>query len=79
MARTIYVNVNTDGGVGAVDWDDDQDALPAYPGENARYVVTVPDGLEEDTAVITEALDAFLGDYDLPEGWECGPIGIEVA
>lgn len=75
MPRTIYVNVNTDGDVGAADWRDDQDELPAHPGTNSRYVVTVPEPAADDPAAITEAMDAFLGDYDLPDDWEVGPIG----
>lgn len=74
MARTIFVNVNLDGGVGAADWRDNQDDLPTYAGVNDRYVVTVPDGQEDDTEAITDAMDAFLGDYDLPDGWEQGPL-----
>lgn len=74
MARTVYVVVNTEGGVGAADWRDEQDALPTYGTEDRRFVVTVPAGVADDPDAITQAMDAFLGDYDLPDDWEVGPI-----
>lgn len=74
MPRTVYVAVSlqNETGVGVALWDDDQDNLPTWDERDERYVVTVPDGVEGDE--ITDALDAFLGEYDLPEGWESGPI-----
>ena len=72
--RTIYVVVNTEGGVGSVDWRDNFGDLPEYDKYDQVYRVNVPESAADDDAAITDAMDAFLGEYDLPEGWECGPV-----
>jgi hypothetical protein len=70
--RGIYAVVNLVGGVGAVEWRENVDDLPTWDKSDLRYRIVVPDGVTDDG--ISSAMDALLGDYDLPDDWECGPI-----
>lgn len=76
MARTVYVVVNTEGTVGAAEWRDDVDDLPRFSDNDEGWVVTVPARHADDDAAITEQMDCFLGDYDLPEDYEVGPYNL---
>lgn len=64
----IAVVVNDTGDVGAVDWNVDSAELPSYGPDDRRYLVSVPAG--QTPVEVTDALDALLGDYDLPDGYE---------
>lgn len=67
QAKQVYVLVNTEGGVGAADWRLELDDLPDYGPGDRRYVLTVPNDVTPDE--LTEAMDAYLGEYALPEPW----------
>ncbi len=66
-AKQVYVLVNTEGGVGAADWRLELDDLPDYGPGDRRYVLTVPNDVTPDE--LTEAMDAYLGEYALPTPW----------
>lgn len=79
MARTVYVVRNLpdpalDGGSGVMEWRDEQNELPTFDEADERFVVTVPARHADDDDQITHEFDAFLGEYELPDDYECGPI-----
>lgn len=84
MPRTVYVVVNippedSESGVGAMEWRDEVDELPSFGPDDQHYVVTVPDRHADSPTTITDEFDAFLGEYDLPEDYEVGPISFAVS
>lgn len=80
MPRTVYVVVNIPSedsdSIGAMEWRDEMDKLPSFGPDDQHYVVTVPDRHADIPTEITEEFDAFLGEYDLPEDYEVGPISL---